>query len=164
MLQRQLNAVQAARLLAMGNLIGADALIGCFDAKYLYLFWRPQFAIPQGDIDGNPATIGDPSWTPLLATTAHAEYPSGHSCVTAAEVEVLTSFLGTKQINIDVTSPVPNLVHPTRHYDRADDLIQEVMNARVWGGIHFRDATVQGATLGRKVARWALKHYFRTEQ
>jgi hypothetical protein len=162
-LQRGLNAVQAARLFAMGNLVGADAEIACFDAKYHYLFWRPQFAIPQGDTDGNPATVGDPTWKPLLGTPAHPEYPSSHSCLTAAVADVLTAFLGTERINIDVTSTVPNLLHPTRHFDRAADLTQELMNARVWGGIHFRDATVNGVALGRQVARWTLRRYFRPE-
>jgi hypothetical protein len=114
-LQRQLNSVQAARLFAMGNLVGADAEIACFDAKYHYLFWRPQFAIPQGDADGNPATVGDPTWKPLLATPTHPEYPSSHSCLTAAVAEVLTDFLGTQRINIDVTgNPALNLLHPVR--------------------------------------------------
>jgi hypothetical protein len=159
--RRHLNVVQAARLFAMGNMVGADAAIACFDAKYTYLFWRPQFAIPQGDADGNPATVGDPTWTPLLATPAHPEFPSGHSCLTSSEAEVLTAFFGTDRIDLNMTSTVPNLVHSTRHFDRATDLLQEVMNARVWGGIHFRDATVKGGMLGRQVARWSLKHYFR---
>jgi hypothetical protein len=159
-LRHQLNSVQAARLFAMGNLVGADAEIACFEAKYHYLFWRPQFAIPQGDTDGNEATVGDPTWKPLLATPAHPDYPSSHSCLTAAVAEVLAIFLGTQRIDIDVTSPVPNLLHPTRHFDRAIDLTQELMNARVWGGIHFRDATVKGVILGRNVTHWTLKRYF----
>jgi hypothetical protein len=162
-LRDQLSSVQAARLFAMGNLVGADAEIACFDAKYRYMFWRPQFAIPQGDSDGNAATIGDPTWKPLLATPAHPDYPSSHACLTGAVAEVLATFLGTERINIDVTSPVPNLLHPTRHFDRADDLTEELMNARVWGGIHFRDATLEGAKLGRKVTHWTLKRYFRPE-
>ncbi|HET9223665.1 MAG TPA: vanadium-dependent haloperoxidase [Roseiflexaceae bacterium] len=163
-LVRGLDTVQTARLFAMGNLVGADALIACFDAKYHYLFWRPQFAIPLGDSDGNPATVGDPAWKPLLGAPPHPEYPSGHGCLTAAEAEVLTAFLGTSQIEIDLTSTVPNLSQPRRHYVRATDLMQEVMNARVWGGIHFRDATIKGAGLGRKVAQWALKRYFLPER
>jgi hypothetical protein len=159
-LERGLDTIQTARLFAMGNLVGADALIACFDAKYHYLFWRPQFAIPQGDSDGNPATAGDPAWKPLLGAPPHPEYPSGHGCLTAAEAEVFTTFFGTSRIEIDLTSTVPNLSQPKRHYARAADLTQEVMNARVWGGIHFRDATIKGATLGRNVARWTLKRYF----
>ena len=159
-LRRQLNSVQTARLFAMGNLVGADAEIACFEAKFHYMFWRPQFAIPQGDADGNLATVGDPTWTPLLATPRHPDYPSSHSCLTGAMAEVLTAALGTQRIDIDVASTIPNLLHPTRHFDRANDLTQELMNARVWGGIHFRDATVKGVILGRNVTHWTLKRYF----
>jgi hypothetical protein len=84
--------------------------------------------------------------------------------LTAAEAEVFTAFFGTNRIDIDMTSTVPNLMHQTRHFDRAADLTQEVMNARIWGGIHYRDATVKGAALGRKVAHWALKRYFLPER
>ncbi len=160
---RGLDAAQAARLFAMGNLVGADALIACFDAKYHYLFWRPQFAIPQGDADANPDTIGDPSWTPLLATPNHPEYPAAHGCFTTAEAEVLAAFFGTKRIEVDLTSTVPNLLHPTRHYEHTSDLVQEIINARVWGGIHYRQSVETGVDLGQQVARWALKRYFRPE-
>jgi len=85
---RGLNAMQTARLMAMGNMVAADALVGCFDAKYHYLFWRPAFAIPQGDADGNPNTPGDPTFVPLLATPGHPEYPSAHGCATSAEAEM----------------------------------------------------------------------------
>ncbi len=159
-LARNLDATQAARLFAMGNLVGADALIACFDAKYQYLFWRPQFAIPAGDGDGNPATAGDPSWKPLLGAPPHPEFPSGHSCLTGAQAKVFASFLGTKRIEIDLVSTAPNLQQPVRHYRRTSDLTDEVMNARIWGGIHFRDATLKGLTLGEQVAEWSLKRYF----
>jgi hypothetical protein len=162
-LERGLDAVQTARLFAMGNLVGADALIACFDAKYHYLFWRPQFAIPLGESDGNPATVGDPAWKPLLGAPPHPEYPSGHGCLTGAEAEVLATFFGTNRIEIDLASTTPNLLQPVRHYEHAADLTQEVMNARIWGGIHFRDATIKGAITGSKVARWTLKRYFLAE-
>jgi hypothetical protein len=163
-LSRNLDAVQTARLFAMGNLVGADALITCFDAKYTYLFWRPQFAIPQGESDGNPATIGDPAWKPLVGTPPHAEYPSGHGCLTGAEARVFAAFLGTKRINLELTSTAPNVQQPRRRYERASDLTQEVMNARVWGGIHFRDSMNKGMALGEKVADWTLKRYFLAER
>jgi hypothetical protein len=162
-LERELDAVQTARLFAMGNLAGTDALIACFDAKYHYLFWRPQFAIPQGESDGNPATVGDPAWKPLVGTPPHPEYPSGHSCLTGAVVETLSTFLGTNRIELDLSSTAPNLQQPTRHYERVTDLTREVMDARVWGGIHFRDATLKGIAVGRQVAHWALMRHFLVE-
>lgn len=158
---RELDAVQAARLLAMGNLIGADALIACFDAKYHYLFWRPQFAIPQGDTDGNPYTAGDPAWTPVGTTPAHPEYPSAHACLTAAEAEMFAGFFGTRQIEIDIASTVPNLLQPTRHYERVNDLVREIIGVRIWIGFHYRDSMLTGVNMGRKVAYWALARYFR---
>jgi hypothetical protein len=162
-LDRGLDTLQTARLFAMGNLVGADALIACFDAKYTYLSWRPQFAIPLGESDSNPATVGDPTWKPLLGAPTHPEYPSGHGCLTGAEAEVLATFFGTNRIELDLTSMAPNLLQPQRHYERVADLTREIGNARVWGGIHFRDATSKGLTLGRKVAHWILKRYFLAE-
>ena len=160
---RGLNAAQSARLFAMGNLVGADALIACFDAKYHYLFWRPQFAIPQGDSDPNPDTIGDPSWTPLLATPNHPEYPAAHGCLTAAEAEVFATFFDTRRIEVGLTSTVANLTHATHHYQRTGDLVQEMVNARVWGGIHYRQSVEAGVDVGQNVARWTLKRFFRPE-
>lgn len=156
-----LGALETARLMAMGNMVGADALIGCFDAKYHYLFWRPQFSIPQGDIDGNPNTVADPSFVPLIGTPPHPEYPSAHGCVTSAQAEVFAAFLGTQHIEIDIPSTVPGIA--TRHYTSANDLRNEIIDARVWGGIHYREADVTGVNLGRKVAHWTLKRYFLPE-
>ena len=159
---RGLDALQAARLYAMGNLVGADAAIACFDAKYTYLFWRPVFAIPQGDTDGNPDTTGDPTWTPLLATPNHPEYPAAHGCQTSAQAEVFAAFLGTDNINIDLASTVPNLTTTTRHFQTVNDLETEIVNARVWGGLHYRESVEQGVALGGEVARWSLERYFQT--
>jgi hypothetical protein len=158
--KHKLDGVEAARLMAMGNLVGADALIGCFDAKYHYLFWRPLFAIRQGNLDGNPGTTGDPNWQPLLGTPPHPEYPSAHSCYTSAQAEVFIEVLGTQRIELDMTSAAPNVVQRTRHYVYAQDLVKEIIDARVWGGIHYRESDVKGAALGRKVAQWALQRYF----
>ncbi len=158
--ERGLDAVEAARLFAIGNLVGADALIACFDAKYHYLFWRPVFSIPGGETDGNPGTIPDPTWLPLVGTPPHPEYPSAHSCHTAAMAESLATFFGTQRINLDLNSTVPGLIQPTRHYQSRRDLVQEIIDARVWSGIHYRESDVKGTILGRKVAHWALRRYF----
>jgi hypothetical protein len=159
-LNNNLGPMQAARLFAMGDLVGADALIACFDAKYEYLAWRPIFAIAQGDTDGNPWTAGDPTWQPLGATPNHPEYPSGHACLTEAEAYVFMAFFGTSEINLDLTSTVPNLLHPTRHFQTVNDLVTEIVNARVWIGFHFRSSDLAGVRLGQHVASWALRHYF----
>jgi hypothetical protein len=158
--QRKLNALQSARLFAMGNLVSADVVIACWDSKYDYLFWRPQFLVPGADTDGNPATTGDPNWKPLLATPNHPEYPAAHGCNTSAMAEMFTVFFGTSKINLDVASTVPGLLHPTRHYATANDLVVEIINARVWGGLHYRGSVISGAALGQKVARYTLSRYF----
>ena len=159
---RGLGALETARLMAMGNMIGADALIACFDAKYHYLFWRPAFAIPQGDSDGNPNTIGDTTFVPLLGTPPHPEYPSAHGCATSAQAEVFAAFLGTQHIEVDIPSTVPGIA--ARHFSTANELRVEIVNARVWGGIHYRESDVTGTNIGRKVAHWTLKRYFLPEE
>lgn len=158
---RQLGALEAARLMAMGNTVAADALIGCFDAKYHYLFWRPAFAIPQGENDGNPDTAGDPGFVPLLGTPPHPEYPSAHGCVTSSQAEVFAEFLDTQHIGVTIPSTVSGI--PERYYADANDLTKEIIDARVWAGIHYRTSDVTGANLGRKVAHWTLKRYFLPE-
>ena len=156
-----LDALQTARLMAMGSTAGADALIACFDAKYTYLAWRPAFAIPRGDTDGNPRTVADPGWTPLLPTPTHPEYPSAHSCVTFAETEVFERFLGTRRIDLDLRGTIADM--PVRHFATGDDLRGEVANARVWGGLHFRFSTKAGGRIGTRVADWTLAHAFRPQ-
>ena len=156
-LDHDLDVVQAARFMGMISVTYADALIACFDAKYQYAFWRPITAIRAGDTDGNEATVGDPAWSPLLGTPNHPEYPSAHSCVTPAGGRVIARFLGTKQIDYTV----PSLTGlGDRHFNDVDDLQDEVSNARIWGGIHYRSAVEDGITIGRKTANQVLAHHF----
>jgi hypothetical protein len=160
---KKLDAVEAARLFAMGNVVGADALIACFDSKYNYLLWRPQYAVPQGESDGNPDTAGDPSWTPLVATPNHPEYPSAHACLTGSEAEMFASFLGTRQIEVDITSTTPGVIQTIRHFKTADDLIAEVTGARIWGGLHYRFSMREGLAIAKKVSSLALQGNFRAK-
>jgi hypothetical protein len=158
---RGLSALETARLMAMGNMVAADALVGCFDAKYHYLFWRPGFAIPQGNADGNDGTSGDPGFVPLLGTPPHPEYPSAHNCLTSSQAEMFAEFLGTQHIGVTIPSTVSGI--SARYYANANDLTREIIDARVWAGIHFRHSDITGANLGRKVAHWTLKRYFLPE-
>jgi hypothetical protein len=157
-LDHQLDVVDAARFSAMVSVTYADGLIACFDAKYHYKFWRPITAIRAGDTDGNPNTVGDPAWSPLLpATPNHPEYPSAHSCITPASGRVIARFLKTQQINFTV----PSLTGlGDRTFATPGDLQRDVQNARVWGGIHFRSAVEVGAEIAKRTADQVLSHHF----
>jgi hypothetical protein len=159
-LDHQLDALETARLYAATGLVAADAITACFDAKYHYLLWRPFTAVPGADTDDNDATTADPAWTPLIGTPPQPEYPSAHGCVTPSAGLVLAALLGTDEIDLTLTSSVTADTMPTRHYATAEDLANEVMEARILGGIHYRFSTLAGAELGRQVAEWALERYF----
>ncbi len=154
--------VQTARALAMGAIIGADAFIGCWDAKYHYLFWRPFTAIQHADIDGNAATDPDPTWASLLNTPGHPEYPSAHGCITAAVVEVFSALLGTNKVGVTIWGGEngSQALTTSRYFEKANDINKEVVDARVWIGFHLRGSVVAGVVLGRKTAHWALQRYF----
>jgi hypothetical protein len=156
--QHKLDVVQAARMMAMVSVTNADAIIACFEAKYVYEFWRPITAIHAGDTDGNDATVADPAWMHLLAATPNQpEYPSAHSCVTPAAGQALAEFLGTRRIDLTM----PSLTGlGDRHFDTVKALTREVGEARIWGGIHFRSAVEDGIRLARQTAAEVLDHNF----
>jgi hypothetical protein len=160
--ERRFDLVGAARAIAMGDLVGTDALIGCFDSKYHYLFWRPYTAIRHADIDRNSATNADPSWLPLGSTPNHPEYPAAHGCLTGAEAEVFAALLGTNRIDVTIWGATNGgtTLSTTRRFARANDLDQEIEDARVWIGFHYRGSVVAGVVLGRRTARWSLQRYF----
>jgi hypothetical protein len=150
---RRSATLESARLLALLNLAMADAIIGCWEAKYTYVFWRPITAIPLADTDGNPATTADAAWAPLFATPAHPEYPSGHSCASGAAGVVLARFFG-EETPFSVTSDtMPGVVRSFRSFAAA---LEEVQDARIFAGIHFRSATRDGQVLGASVAQFVL--------
>lgn len=154
---------EAARMFAMVDMAGADASIACWNDKYYWTFWRPITAIRLADTDGNPATVADPGWTPLfgsappLTTPPFPEHPSGHSCISGAVVETLKDFFGTDKVSFSTFSAVSGT---TREFDRFSEAIKEIIDARVWAGIHFRTADTQGHVIGRKVAHILQKDYF----
>jgi hypothetical protein len=154
---RGLTAIETARMLAMAHVAGGDAMIGCFDAKYHYLSWRPVHAIPRADTDGNVLTRLDPTWQPLLPTPNHPEYPSAHACHTTAIAMALESFFGRGHLRFSIDSLVTG---DTRHYRTFSDVIEEVNNARVWAGFHFRYSQDDGTRIGRNVARFVVRNFF----
>jgi PAP2 superfamily len=170
---RGLDIVDSARLFAMTNLAAADGSIGCWNDKAYWSFWRPITAIREAANDGNPATEADPGWLPLfdpsvpvsgapLVTPGFPDHPSGHTCISGAIVHALRAFFGTDKVPFTATSnkcsPAPC---PPRSFERFTDALDEIIGARVWSGIHFRTADVQGAALGKKVVHYMKKHYFR---
>ena len=147
--------MQNARLLAQLNVAIADAAIACFEAKYTYVFWRPVTAIPLAATDGNPETTEDPAWMPLFATPAHPEYPSAHSCLSAAAGSVLADRFGEKTHFTMESDSMPGVVRSFKSFSSA---LEEVKNARIVAGIHFRSATDDGQTVGASVAEYVLDH------
>jgi hypothetical protein len=154
---RGLDLAQTARMLAMAHVAGGDGMIACFDTKYHYWFWRPYQAIPLADMDGNPKTVADPSWTPLGATPNFPEYPSAHACHSTAVVKALDAFFGTDMVPFTLDSRV---THTTREYQRLHSIMKDVDSARVLVGFHFFDSDLQGSRLGGKVGRYVAHHYF----
>jgi hypothetical protein len=147
----------SARLLAMMNLTAADAVINCWNDKYYWDFWRPLNAIARAADDGNPATTPEAGWTPLRSAP-YPDHPSGHMCLDGGNVGALQLFFGTDEIAFDVSSFVIT-DHPN-HYDRFSQTLDEIEDARVWAGLHFRTADVQGEQLGLNVAGYMGEHYF----
>ena len=151
----------SALLFAMLNLSAADAAINCWNDKYYWDFWRPWTAIHRANEDGNPDTDPDPSWTALL-TAPYPEHPSGHLSGDSAHLEVLHMFFGTDNIRFGVISS--RFPGETRYFDQFSDALKEIIDARIWAGLHFRTADVQAKILGRKVVHYMEKHYFQPLQ
>jgi hypothetical protein len=155
--ERGLDLPTGARFQAAAFAAFADALIACWDAKYHFNFWRPVTAIQQGDVDGNRYTSADPAWEPLFVTPNFPEYPSGHACATAAVAHVMEDFFPH-----DLVIPARNIrTGEERFYSRARDVVDELVEARMLMGIHFRTANEDGADIGRRVARRIRSRFFK---
>jgi hypothetical protein len=155
---QELSVLGAARLFAMLSAASSDALIGCWDSKFQYAFWRPVTAIRAGG--GNPDLIADPTWIGVVITPNHPEYPAAHGCFSGAVVEVLTAYFGSDELHFTMSSPAPGLLQPVRSYDRFSQALTDILNARIYGGMHYRNSTALGSELGRRVARQTVEHFF----
>jgi hypothetical protein len=155
---QRLSPLQTARLFAMTDLIVADSGVACFYQKDVWSYWRPVTAIRLADTDGNPRTEPDPGWSSLLVTPPFPEYPSGHACGTGARMSLYRFFFGRDDIAFSGSSVDSGT---TRHFDSFSQALEELINARVWGGVHFRTADVEGAKLGEAVFRYVTRRYFR---
>ncbi|NPC44914.1 vanadium-dependent haloperoxidase [Nocardioides sp. zg-1230] len=160
-----LDAVDTARLLAMTNLSGADAAINCWNDKYHWDFWRPWNAIVRAEEDGNPATAPQADWTPLISAP-YPDHPSGHLCLDGAHAGILAKFFGdTVPGGFQMTS-ISTLLAPApadprvRTFGSFSQVLDELVEARIWAGLHFRTADVQARLLGSNVADHAAENYF----
>jgi PAP2 superfamily len=157
-----LSLVENAELFAEIYLTVADVFIAVWDEKAHYSFWRPITAIREADTDGNPRTAKDPDWLPLVNNPPYPEHPSGHLGLSGAVCTVLERFFDTAEIGWTDTLPaVPPAVGLTRTYSSLDDAVEDIVGARVWSGIHFRNADEASVRIAGKIAKYGAKHYFR---
>src|SRR5206468_7066918 len=155
--QHGFDLVDTARLLAMGTMIPTDAGMACFDSKYTYQLWRPISAIRNADIDGNPDTTADPTWTPVLATPNHPEYPSQHGCFSGAAAEVLAAAAGSDTIDATIwgsTAQNTTGLVTSRTFATVHELLAQIVDARIFLGFHFRNSVVAGENIGSPVTNW----------
>jgi hypothetical protein len=151
----------AARLFALVAFAAADSQISIYDAKYHYNFWRPITAIQHGSHDGNRATIGDPAWTPLVPTPPYPENSSGANCLTAAITTVLQRFFKTDRIEVSIRTTSPNATVNPRAYTRLSDVQREMVETRIYQGIHFRTSEEVGRRQGVRIGCWTFSKYLR---
>jgi len=151
---RKMDLLDCARLYALASMAAEDAFIAVFDAKYTFNFWRPVTAIRNADQDGNPATPRDATWLPLGDTPMHPEYPCAHCITSAAVAAVLRGVVGEDVGEITLTSPTaPGVV---RRWTNLDSYRDEVSNARVWAGFHYRFSTEVGKDMGKKIGELTI--------
>jgi hypothetical protein len=148
--------VENARLFAEVYLTAADAFIAVWDEKAHYSFWRPITAIREANTDGNAWTDPDPNWLPLIANPPYPEHPSGHLGLSGSFGRTLQQFFHTDKLAWTDT----NVAGRTRSFTRVSDAVDEIVGARIWSGIHFRNADEASVRISRKIAKYRAKHYF----
>jgi hypothetical protein len=156
---KNLGLVENARLFALASLATADAFIAIFDAKYAYNFWRPVTAIRNGDMDGNDATERDATWEPFIPTPMHPEYPCAHCISDSSMASVLSAFFGDSIPTVKMTTPTAPGV--TRSFSRLSDIVTEVINARIYDGVHYRTSGEVGAEMGRKIGEYVVQNFLK---
>jgi len=155
---KKMSLIETARFMALTAVAGADAGIAVFEAKYHYEFWRPITAIRHGgDVDHNPATARDATWQPIDNTPMHPEYPCAHCIISGAVASAIEAALGTADIpEVAMTSPTaPGVTHRWTNIRVYND---EVSNARIWAGFHYRFSVRVGQDMGRKIGEHVVKN------
>jgi hypothetical protein len=153
---KNMDLVDSAHFMALFSVAAVDAMIAVFDAKYTYEFWRPITAIRNGDVDGNPATERDATWQPIDATPMHPEYPCAHCILSSSVAAVIEGLLGSDEIpEVSLTSPfAPGVTH---HFTNLRAYTDEVANARICAGFHYRFSTIAGQEMGQKIGAYVVK-------
>jgi len=152
------DVTQNARLFAAVTQAAEDALIAVFDAKYHYGFWRPITAIRNADIDENDATARDPSWAPFIDTPMHPEYPCAHCIVSGAIGAVLQADIGSGRMPTLTTSSY-TAEGAARSWANLEEFMQEVANARIYDGVHYRNSAEVGTAMGKQVGQLAVAKF-----
>ena len=165
------NVGDSARLFALANVAGADAAMAVWESKYFYNFWRPSMAIQDGALDGNSRTDPQADWTTYFATIpvtpanpvnpAYPDYVSGANGLTGTFTGMLQEFFGTDDMNFSVKSIPAQVANPERFFSSFSQAAQEVVDARILLGIHFRSADEEARRLGARVAHWTFQKFLR---
>lgn len=151
-----LRLVDTARIFALINIVGEDATIAGFDSKYTYNLWRPYHAVRLADTDGNPATVADPTWDALFVAPRHQEYMSNHAVITTGIMNTLADLIGDDHT---FTLSAPGYPGFTWTFNRFSDAAAQVIEARIWAGIHFRNSCNVGAAQGMKISSYVLENF-----
>jgi hypothetical protein len=154
-----LDVVDNARLFALFSIAASDAGVAIFEAKYKYNFWRPVTAIRNGDLDGNNATERDPSWESFIRTPMHPEYPCAHCTFQSTAASVLEAFFASDSASFKLMSTTAPGV--TRSFSKLSDYVAEVVNARVYDGVHYRTSGEAGAAMGRKIGQYTVQNFLK---
>ena len=160
---KNMDLLNSARFMALFSFATADAVIAVFDAKYKYEFWRPITAIRNGDIDGNPATERDAAWQPIDATPMHPEYPCAHCILSSSVAAVIEGLLGSEEIpEVSLTSPF--VLGVTHRFTNLRAFSDEIANARICAGFHYRFSTIAGREMGQKIGTYTVKSVMQPAQ
>ncbi len=152
---KNMSVVDTARFMALLSVAETDAIQSVYAAKWHYMFWRPMTAIRNGDIDNNPATERDATWDPIDNTPLHPEYPCAHCIVSGAVTTVIAKVLGTTDIP-EVAISTPTAPGVTHRFTSMNDIAQEIAMARIYAGFHYRNSTVVGQDMGRKIGEYVV--------
>jgi hypothetical protein len=148
--------VENARLFALANMATSDALVTSMESKFVYNLWRPHHAVRLADSDGNPATEADASWSGLILAPRFPEYISNHSCLTAAFMQTMARLLGDEHSFILSSPNYPNF---SWNFERFSDAADQVKEARIWAGIHYRTSCEVGQETGRTISDYVVEGF-----